>query len=317
DKNVKIWGMDFGDCHKSLFAHDDSIMQVAFEPRTHNFFSISKDKWVKYWDGDKGLSLIDIIQFELIQKLDGHQGEIWALAAGIGGKVIVTGSQDKSIRIWENTEEALFLEEEREKEMERLYEGDIADEMNREDGIIGSRAEGAIDDPLASRTETTMVQKHTMESLMAGEKIIEALELADRELEGAKEYANAIERLPVSEKNKVGPPPRNPVLSALDITPELYVLKTVEKVQPSALYDALLVIPFSKVTSLLHYMDIWASQKSQISYNLAALKYIKRQEESARTAEFYERAEREEWAEDELQTLKERIQKGESRKRKR
>lgn len=53
DKNVKIWGLDFGDCHKSIFAHDDSVMQVAFEPRTHSFFSVSKDKYVKYWDGDK------------------------------------------------------------------------------------------------------------------------------------------------------------------------------------------------------------------------------------------------------------------------
>lgn len=23
DKNIKIWGLDFGDCHKSVFAHDD------------------------------------------------------------------------------------------------------------------------------------------------------------------------------------------------------------------------------------------------------------------------------------------------------
>ena len=28
DKNIKIWGLDFGDCHRSLFAHADSIMQV-------------------------------------------------------------------------------------------------------------------------------------------------------------------------------------------------------------------------------------------------------------------------------------------------
>ena len=28
DKNIKIWGLDFGDCHKSIFAHDDSIMAV-------------------------------------------------------------------------------------------------------------------------------------------------------------------------------------------------------------------------------------------------------------------------------------------------
>ena len=28
DKNIKFWGLDFGDCHKSIFAHDDSIMAV-------------------------------------------------------------------------------------------------------------------------------------------------------------------------------------------------------------------------------------------------------------------------------------------------
>ena len=25
DRNLKIWGLDFGDCHKSLFAHDDTV----------------------------------------------------------------------------------------------------------------------------------------------------------------------------------------------------------------------------------------------------------------------------------------------------
>jgi U3 small nucleolar RNA-associated protein 12 len=58
-------------------------------------------------------------------------------------------------------------------------------------------------------------------------------------------------------------------------------------------------------------------QRAQIGYNLAALKYIKRQEEEARTADFYERNERHAWAEDEIQAVKERIQNGESRKRKR
>ena len=28
DKNIKIWGLDFNDCHKSIFAHQDSVMQV-------------------------------------------------------------------------------------------------------------------------------------------------------------------------------------------------------------------------------------------------------------------------------------------------
>ena len=53
DKNVKIWGLDFGDCHRSIFAHDESVMQVAFEKESHYFWTVGKDKMLKYWDGDK------------------------------------------------------------------------------------------------------------------------------------------------------------------------------------------------------------------------------------------------------------------------
>ena len=55
DKNVKIWGLDFGDCHKSIFAHEESIMQIAFEREkgSHYFWTVGKDRLIKYWDGDK------------------------------------------------------------------------------------------------------------------------------------------------------------------------------------------------------------------------------------------------------------------------
>lgn len=52
DKNIKIWGMDFGNCHKSIFAHQNSIMSIKIVKDTHYFFSASKDNIIKYWDGD-------------------------------------------------------------------------------------------------------------------------------------------------------------------------------------------------------------------------------------------------------------------------
>ena len=52
DKNIRIWGLDFGDCHKSIFAHDDSVMVVRFIPDTHLLFSTSKDNTIKCWDAD-------------------------------------------------------------------------------------------------------------------------------------------------------------------------------------------------------------------------------------------------------------------------
>ena len=39
DKTLKIWGLDFGDCHRSLLAHDDSIM-VIYTGWIHALFSL-------------------------------------------------------------------------------------------------------------------------------------------------------------------------------------------------------------------------------------------------------------------------------------
>lgn len=129
DKNVRLWGLDFGDCHKAFFAHQDSILQVAFVPHNqdgngHHFFSSSKDRMIKYWDGDK---------FEQIQRLDGHHGEIWALAVSKTGEFLVSASHDKSIRVWEQTDEQIFLEEERDKELEELYQSTLTTSLEQDE----------------------------------------------------------------------------------------------------------------------------------------------------------------------------------------
>ncbi|KXN83719.1 hypothetical protein AN958_00861 [Leucoagaricus sp. SymC.cos] len=255
DKNVKIWGLDFGDCHKSIFAHEESVMQVAFEKGSHYFWTVGKDKMLKYWDGDK---------FEGIQKLDGHHGEIWALAVSHHGNFVVTGSQDKSIRVYEKVDEPLFLEEERERELEQLYEMGIADAMNREDAPIGSGAEDGRA-PQTDQAEVTAVSKQTTETLMAGERIMEAIDLADNERATFREYEEAMTKMPDDDPMRLQPPARNPVLAAYDLDPEAYVLRVVEKVQSAALHDALLVLPFGKVVSLMYYLTAWAEKGWNIS----------------------------------------------------
>ncbi len=61
DKNVKIWGLDFGDVHRSIFAHGEPISALRFVKDTHYFFSCGKDGLVKYFDADsvsKELNLV-------------------------------------------------------------------------------------------------------------------------------------------------------------------------------------------------------------------------------------------------------------------
>ena len=115
-------------------------------------------------------------------------------------------------------------------------------------------------DESADKAETTAVSKQTTETLMAGERIIEALTLADDERSMFAEYQESISRLPEDAAMRLQPPPRNPVLAAYDLDPEAYVLRVVEKVPSTAMHDALLVLPFGKVISLMTYLNIWAQK---------------------------------------------------------
>ena len=240
DKNVRIWGLDFGDCHKALFAHHDSIMQVAFIPHNqdgngHHFFSASKDRIIKYWDGDK---------FEQIQKLQGHHGEIWAIAVSRTGEFLVSASHDKSIRIWHQSDEQIFLEEEREKELEELYENTLTTSLEQ-------------DETGEEKSEVTAAGKQTFETLVAGEKIAEALEIGIADLEIIKEW-----NLAKVTKSNIAPPERNPIFLAYgNISAEAQVLNVVQKIKAAALQDALLVLPFEKVTSLFIFLRIWVERQ--------------------------------------------------------
>ena len=133
DRNLKVWGMDFGDCHKSMFAHEDSITSVQFVGKTHYVFSVGKDGKLKEWDVDN---------FLRIATLEGHLNEIWSLAVSSDGKHVITCSHDKSMRLWEKTNEPLVLEDERETEKEKQYEDEVvkeemivAGEVNKETGL--------------------------------------------------------------------------------------------------------------------------------------------------------------------------------------
>ncbi|OAL38237.1 hypothetical protein AYO20_02296 [Fonsecaea nubica] len=243
DKNVRVWGLDFGDCHKAFFAHQDSILAVKFVPNNdegngHHFFSASKDKVIKYYDADK---------FEQIQKLEGHQGEIWAMAVAHSGEFVVTASHDKSIRMWHQTDEQIFLEEEREKELEDLYENTLLTSLENDANEIDG--EGNTDG-----LEAGPAGKQTAQTLMAGEKIAEALEVGMEDLETMRIYDEAKRTNP-----KAAPPQRNPIfLANNNISASSYVLSTFQKIPSASLQDALLVLSFSQIPALFTFLALWA-----------------------------------------------------------
>ncbi|EXJ90989.1 hypothetical protein A1O1_04096 [Capronia coronata CBS 617.96] len=247
DKNVRVWGLDFGDCHKAFFAHQDSILSVLFVPNNnegngHHFFSASKDRVIKYFDADK---------FEQIQKLDGHHGEIWALAIAHSGDFLVSASHDKSIRLWEQTDEQIFLEEEREKELEELYENTLLTSLEQDDTQVNGDAEGV---------EVAAAGKQTAQTLMAGEKIAEALEVGLEDLGLMRQYEQAKRTNP-----KVAMPQRDAVfLANNNVSASVYVLGVFQKVPSASLQDALLVLSFSQLPALFTFLALWAAEGRNI-----------------------------------------------------
>jgi U3 small nucleolar RNA-associated protein 12 len=227
---------------------------VAFVPHNqegngHHFFSSSKDRIIKYWDGDK---------FEQIQKLEGHHGEVWALAVSRTGAFLVSASHDKSIRVWEQTDEQIFLEEEKEKELEELYESTLAVSLDKDQGEDG---EG---------NEVAAAGKQTVETLMAGERIIEALEVGIADYEMMKEWAEARTTQP-----NIAPPPRNPLFLALGgISAETHIMSVLQRIKAAALQDALLVLPFSALPMLFTFLNIFALRSMNIPLTCRVLFFM-------------------------------------------
>jgi len=151
-------------------------------------------------------------------------------------------------------------------ELEKLYESGIADVTNKTEvtsrgGITGASVNGS------SEIEVGAVTKQTTETLMAGERIMDALDIADKERETVRDYEETLARLSETDALRMQPPARNPILAAYDLDPEAYVLYVVAKVPSTALQDALLVLPFNKVVSLMFYLNIWAQKVPHLSSN--------------------------------------------------
>eukprot|EP00434_Breviolum_minutum_P005801 symbB.v1.2.005115.t1/scaffold295.1/size237168/4 len=182
DKNVRLWSTQFGNCLRSLKAHNESVMQVRFLPGTHYLATAGRDHMLKLWDCDT---------YELITSLTGHACEILAMALSQDAAFIVTAGNDKQIRIWKRTQEQLFLSEERAKELEDQFE----QEVERED---------------LQATSAPRPSRRTVESVRSTERLMEVLD----EAKNAEEQlaADGIDEASIAE---YGQGARHPIARAI------------------------------------------------------------------------------------------------------
>lgn len=245
DKSIKIWGLDFGDTHRTLYGHDDSITDLRFVKRTHNFFTCSKDKTVRFWDGDR---------FEQILLLNGHASEVCSLAMSRTGAFVLSGGMDRQVRVWERTKDIVFLDEEKERQLEEMFDKVDGKEENTADVLLTARknAEDGLDDDdddeeAVEKPQSEAAVKQSILSVSAGDRIMEAIEMADKE---SKEIAQ-FKKLK-DEKSSITNRAPNPMMFGMD--PPGYVLWILRSVKSVDLEASLLVLSLNHVERLMHYL---------------------------------------------------------------
>ena len=256
DKNIRVWGLDFGDCHRSIHAHDDSVMALKFVNKTHYAFTCGKDKRVRYWDLDK---------YEMLLSMDEHHMAVWTIAVSTTGAFIVSSGADRSLRLYERTKEPFFLDEEKEKRLDSMFEDNAGIEMDEEDRRNSERIDagnnGDTNDPLNTAVaESGLAGRRTMETLDSADKIAAAVDLAKHELERVAAYEN--EKRQSADPSKMPPLKPNPLL--LNMEPRQYALYQVSQVRPAELERSILCLPFLYCRLLLDYLKYWLERNEKV-----------------------------------------------------
>eukprot|EP00808_Paulinella_micropora_P026932 g67966.t1 len=262
-------------------------MNVKFVPNTHYFFTVSKDKTLKHWDADK---------FQHISTHTAHHAEVWALALNQAGTTVITGSNDRSLRKWVQTDEPLYLDEAREKELEEMFEEKALNAQQRIGERQGSGMEALPESAAVARGEADKY------SLQSGEKLIEAIDLARGESKRWQKYRQALadilsarqskaatlgqwkeKRTAKGEEEEEGEEgqreeeeeafPEVPQANFLlrGMSPERYLLQELSAVPSGHFEEALLVLPFEYAVSMLQYLDSFIQKEWEVELCVQAL----------------------------------------------
>ena len=172
------------------------------------------------------------------------------MAVSRTGEKVITASHDKSIRVWDVTDDLIFLEEEREKELEEMYESTLANQLDKD--YADADEEGR-------ESEVAAASKQTIATLTYGERIMEAMEHGYADYQLVQQW-----KAEKAHRPNLAPPQRNPLFMALgNISAEQHVLNTIRKVPSAALQDALLVIPFTSLPVLFTFVSVFLQRMMQ------------------------------------------------------
>ena len=174
DKSIKIWGMDFGDCHKTLPAHNDIITCVKFIKDTHFFISCSKDCTIKYYDADT-FEFISLLTNDLLCN------QFLCLDINSEGTQIISSCNDNSIKIFNISQEQVVPKLTQQELLEKNMIKEQEKEFNNNNKNINNE----------ENVTRQIIKK--MDHLTYAENLIEKLNICEKFKENVIQYQMEID----------------------------------------------------------------------------------------------------------------------------
>ncbi|XP_002730546.1 WD repeat-containing protein 48 [Saccoglossus kowalevskii] len=101
DTTVKVWNAHKGFCMSTLRTHKDYVKALAYAKDREHVASAGLDKQIFLWDVNTLTALTASNNTVTTSSLSGQKDSIYSLAMNSVGNVIVSGSTEKILRVWD------------------------------------------------------------------------------------------------------------------------------------------------------------------------------------------------------------------------
>ncbi|KAA0196322.1 WD repeat-containing protein 48 [Hyalella azteca] len=101
DTTVKVWNAHKGFCMSTLRTHKDYVKALAYARDREQVASAGLDKTIFLWDVQTLTALTASNNTVTTSSLNGNKDSIYSLAMNAAGSLIVSGSTEKLLRVWD------------------------------------------------------------------------------------------------------------------------------------------------------------------------------------------------------------------------